>query len=101
MTSLLEVRGLTAGYGEVTVLRNVSLAVADNAVTALIGSNGAGKTTLMRTLAGLLPVSAGAIAMAGEDITGATPRFRVELGLALVPEGRLVFPDLSVEEHLV
>jgi branched-chain amino acid transport system ATP-binding protein len=98
---LLDVRGLAAGYGEVTVLRDVSLAVAEGAVTALIGSNGAGKTTLMRTLSGLLPSSAGTIVLAGEDITAATPRARVERGLALVPEGRLVFPELSVEEHLV
>jgi branched-chain amino acid transport system ATP-binding protein len=101
MTALLEVRGLTAGYGEITILRDVTLAVADKSVTALVGSNGAGKTTLMRTLAGLLPVAKGALAMDGADITAATARARVERGLALVPEGRLVFPDLSVEEHLV
>jgi len=101
MTALLQVRGLSSGYGEITILRDVSLAVADGAVTALIGSNGAGKTTLMRTLAGLLPATAGTIEMDGVGITTATARARVERGLALVPEGRLVFPELSVEEHLV
>jgi branched-chain amino acid transport system ATP-binding protein len=99
VTALLEVSDLSAGYGEVRVLHGVSLAVGAAAVTALIGSNGAGKTTLMRAIAGILPAT-GAIRFDGADIAYATPRARVERGLALVPEGRLVFPDLTVEEHL-
>jgi branched-chain amino acid transport system ATP-binding protein len=99
VTALLEVSGLSAGYGEVEVLHGVSLAAGGAAVTALIGSNGAGKTTLMRAIAGILPAT-GAIRFDGADIAHATPRARVERGLALVPEGRLVFPDLTVEEHL-
>jgi branched-chain amino acid transport system ATP-binding protein len=99
VTALLEVSDLSAGYGEVRVLHGVSLAVGGAAVTALIGSNGAGKTTLMRAIAGILPAT-GAIRFDGMDISRATPRARVERGLALVPEGRLVFPDLTVEEHL-
>jgi branched-chain amino acid transport system ATP-binding protein len=100
MSALLEVRELSAGYGEVGVLRGVSFAVADAAITALIGSNGAGKTTTMRVLAGLLPAAAGRIALGGRDITRARPSERVDAGLALVPEGRLVFPEFSVEETL-
>ncbi len=100
MSALLEVRELSAGYGEVGVLHGVSFAVADAAITALIGSNGAGKTTTMRVLAGLLPAAAGRIALAGRDITRARPSERVDAGLALVPEGRLVFPEFSVEETL-
>ena len=100
MSPLLEVRDLCAGYGEVAVLHGVSFAVADAAITALIGSNGAGKTTTMRTVAGLLPARAGRIDFDGRDLTQASPSRRVEAGLALVPEGRLVFPDFTVEETL-
>ncbi len=100
MSPLLEVRDLCAGYGEVAVLHGVSFAVADAAITALIGSNGAGKTTTMRAVAGLLPARAGRIDFAGRDLTQASPSQRVEAGLALVPEGRLVFPDFTVEETL-
>ena len=101
MSALLEVRDLCAGYGEVGVLRGVSFTVADSAITALIGSNGAGKTTTMRAVAGLLPARAGRIDFAGRDLTQASPSQRVEAGLALVPEGRLVFPEFTVEETLL
>jgi branched-chain amino acid transport system ATP-binding protein len=100
VNTLLDVRNLGAGYGEVSVLRDVSFAVADGAITALIGANGAGKTTTMRTVAGLLPARTGRIDFAGLDITRARPSERVEAGLALVPEGRLVFPEFTVEETL-
>ena len=100
MSALLEVRDLCAGYGDVAVLHDVNFAVADGAITALIGSNGSGKTTAMRTLAGLLPARSGQIFLAGRDLTAARPSERVEAGLALVPEGRLVFPEFTVEETL-
>ena len=100
MTALLEVTDLSAGYGEIAVLRNISFEVADRAITAVIGSNGAGKTTAMRTLAGLLPARSGQIKLAGLDLTRASTSERVEAGLALVPEGRLVFPEFNVEETL-
>jgi branched-chain amino acid transport system ATP-binding protein len=100
VSALLEVRDLRAGYGEVAVLHGVSFSVASGAITALIGSNGAGKTTTMRAVAGLLPARAGRIAFAGADLTHASPKLRVDAGLALVPEGRLVFPDFTVEETL-
>ena len=97
---LLDVRNLHAGYGEVAVLRDVSFAVTDGAITALIGSNGSGKTTMMRAVAGLLPARSGRINFAGRDLTHARPSERVEAGLALVPEGRLVFPEFTVEDTL-
>jgi branched-chain amino acid transport system ATP-binding protein len=97
---LLDVRNLHAGYGEVAVLRDVSFAVTDGAITAVIGSNGSGKTTMMRAVAGLLPARSGRIDFAGRDLTHARPSERVEAGLALVPEGRLVFPEFTVEDTL-
>lgn len=100
MNALLDVRNLAAGYGEVTVLRDISFSVADRSITALIGSNGAGKTTAMRAVAGLLPARSGTIEFAGRDLTRARASERVEAGLALVPEGRLVFPEFTVEETL-
>jgi branched-chain amino acid transport system ATP-binding protein len=100
MTALLEVEGLETGYGDISVLRGTSFAVAEGTVTAVIGGNGAGKTTLMRAVAGLLPVFAGSIRFAGADIARLTPSARVARRLTLVPEGRLVFPDFTVEETL-
>ena len=100
MTAMLEIDALTAGYGEIRVLERVSLDVAEGSITALVGSNGAGKTTLMRAVAGLVPVSGGRIALEGADLASAAPSERVERGLALVPEGRLIFPGFSVEENL-
>jgi branched-chain amino acid transport system ATP-binding protein len=100
VTALLDVSDLDAGYGPVRVLTQVRLSVTENSITAMIGSNGAGKTTTMRTLAGLLVPSKGRITFAGEDITVTPTNVRVEKGLTLVPEGRLVFPDFTVEETL-
>jgi branched-chain amino acid transport system ATP-binding protein len=100
MSALLQVAGLKAGYGEVHVLEGIDLTVAEGAITAVIGSNGAGKTTLMRVLSGLLAPEAGRVVFAGDDITAAKPSQRVERGLVLVPEGRLVFPDISVADTL-
>jgi branched-chain amino acid transport system ATP-binding protein len=98
--SILEARGLHAGYGEVRVLKDVSIQVGQGAITAVIGSNGAGKTTLMRTLTGLLPPQRGSITFAGADVTALPAHVRVDKGLTLVPEGRLVFPDFTVDETL-
>jgi branched-chain amino acid transport system ATP-binding protein len=84
----------------VRILHGLSCVAEEAAVTALIGANGAGKTTLMRTLCGLLPPSAGRILFQEEDITHWPAHRRVDAGLVLVPEGRLVFSDLSVEDNL-
>ena len=100
MNSLLEIEGLAAGYGAVPVLDGITLAAAEGAITALVGSNGAGKSTLMRTVAGLISPSRGSVRLDGEDITGEAAGLRVARGMALVPEGRLVFPDFTVEETL-
>ena len=97
---MLEIAAVTAGYGEVRVLDAVSLDIARGSITALVGSNGAGKTTLMRTVAGLLPATAGSIVLDGADLARVAPHERVERGLSLVPEGRLIFPTFSVEENL-
>jgi branched-chain amino acid transport system ATP-binding protein len=97
---MLKVQDLEAGYGNVRILHGVSLSVTRGQITALLGANGAGKTTLMRSLAGLLPMTKGTIVLSGQSITALRASERVERGIALVPEGRLVFPTLSVAENL-
>jgi branched-chain amino acid transport system ATP-binding protein len=97
---LLDVRHSAAGYGALRIVQDVSLAASPGAVTALLGANGAGKTTLMRTLCGLLPLAAGSIYFNGEDIGRWPSDRRVAAGLVLVPEGRMVFANLSVEDNL-
>ncbi|MEX5635370.1 ABC transporter ATP-binding protein [Parafrankia sp. FMc2] len=96
----LEVRGLVAGYGRTTVLREVNLTVPAGSVVALLGPNGAGKTTLLRTVSGLLRPSGGTVLVDGEDVTTRTPHARARAGVCLVPEGRGVFPNLTVRENL-
>lgn len=97
----LTVQSLDAGYGEVAVLRGVTLTAAAGQITAIIGANGAGKTTLMRALAGLIAPTAGQISVDGQPVTADPPHRRVAKGVVLVPEGRLIFPDLSVRENLM
>ncbi|MCW0235059.1 MAG: ABC transporter ATP-binding protein [Ferrovibrio sp.] len=97
---MLEVRDLQAGYGEVAVLRGVDLDVAKGEIVALLGANGAGKSTLNNTLSGLCRPMAGQIRFLGEDIAGAGSDRIVSAGLIQVPEGRRVFPNLSVKENL-
>jgi branched-chain amino acid transport system ATP-binding protein len=100
MTALLAADGVVAGYGEVLVVHGVALRAEEGRITAMIGANGAGKTTLMRTIAGVLPLAAGALSFAGRAIDRLRAHARVEAGLVLVPEGRLIFPDMTVEENL-
>lgn len=97
---MLKVSGLHVGYGTIPVLRGVDLDIAADEIVAVLGSNGAGKTTLNRALSGLLKPTAGLISFLATDITGADPSAIVVLGLAHVPEGRRVFPNLSVRENL-
>jgi branched-chain amino acid transport system ATP-binding protein len=94
------VRDLDAGYGPVQVLKHVGFSVSEHSITAVIGSNGAGKTTMMRTVAGLLSPGSGQICVAGQDVTFTPTHLRVAEGIVLIPEGRLVFPDFTVEETL-
>jgi branched-chain amino acid transport system ATP-binding protein len=98
--ALLEVEGLEAGYGQVTILRGIDLAMAAGEIAALVGANGAGKTTTLRCLSGLLAPKAGSIRFAGERIDRLPPHRIVELGLVQVPEGRLLFPAMTVRENL-
>jgi branched-chain amino acid transport system ATP-binding protein len=98
---LLEIRDLEAGYGRSQVLFGVSLDIALGEMVTLMGRNGMGKTTTVRAIMGLTPAFAGAVRFAGEDIR-ATPSYRVaQLGIGLVPEGRQVFPNLTLRENLV
>jgi branched-chain amino acid transport system ATP-binding protein len=97
---MLEVRGLTAGYGAAPVLRGIELSIAAGEIVAVLGSNGAGKSTLNNVLSGLLRPSAGSISFGGSEIAGASAAAIVARGLVQVPEGRRIFPNLSVRENL-
>ena len=98
---LLEVEDLVVGYGKVTVLKGLSLAVEEGQSLAVLGANGAGKSTLMKVLTGLLRPWEGVVKLNGRDITATSPVERAVLGIALVPEGRLIFSSLSIEENLM
>jgi branched-chain amino acid transport system ATP-binding protein len=98
--ALLCVQGLRSGYGAVEVLRGIDLAIAPGEIVALLGSNGAGKTTFNQTVSALVPARAGSIRFEGRDITRAHYRQVVAQGLIHVPEGRRIFPNLSVLENL-
>ena len=100
MSALLEVENLELAYGPIAVCRDISLRLDRGEIIALIGANGAGKSTTLRAIAGVLPPRRGTIKFAGHDVT-ATPSYeRSKLGIALVPEGRHVFPFLTVRENL-
>lgn len=96
----LEVENLGAGYGSISVLRSVFLHVADSEIVTVLGPNGAGKTTLMRAVVGQIPVSSGTVRHSGMDVTGASPERNARRGLCMVPEGRGIFPRLTVAENL-
>jgi branched-chain amino acid transport system ATP-binding protein len=98
--TMLEVRGVSAGYGSFRALFDVSLEVKPGEAVAVIGPNGAGKTTLLRVISKLIPASAGEIRMEGTSLGSVSPDKVVELGIAHVPENRRLFPRLSVEENL-
>ena len=97
---MLEVSNLAAGYGRLRVLHGVSLSVPAGKIVALLGANGAGKTTLMRAIAGLATVYSGAITVGGQSATREAPETLVRRGLVLVPQGRLLFADMTVRENL-
>ncbi|WP_334167413.1 ABC transporter ATP-binding protein [Achromobacter mucicolens] len=100
MSALLEVKGLRAGYGRMEVLRGVDLDVGAGEIVVLLGSNGAGKSTLNNTVCGLCRPWGGTVRFEGQDLTGRHYRQVVQAGLIQVPEGRRVFPNLSVRENL-
>ena len=99
-TPLLEVRDITAGFGAVTVLHGVTFEVPRGTIAGVFGLNGAGKSVTMKSLAGIVPARSGQILLDGEDITRLSPEQRVARGMGHVPQGRQVFPDLTVEENL-
>jgi branched-chain amino acid transport system ATP-binding protein len=98
---MLELRGIRAAYDEHVVLRDVSLTVRPGSVVAVLGPNGAGKTTLLRVASGLLRPAAGAVLLDGEDVTRARAHARARRGLCHIPEGRGIYPTLTVRENLV
>jgi branched-chain amino acid transport system ATP-binding protein len=98
---MLELKGITAGYGETVVLRNVSLTVPDSGVVALLGPNGAGKTTTLRAASGLIKPISGRVLLNGEDVTGLKPYAMARRGLCHLPEGHGIFPSLTVKENIV
>ena len=98
---MLKVEKLNQYYGGSHTLRSIDLDVPGGAVTALLGRNGVGKTTLLKCLMGVLPVAGGSITLDGQDVTRMPPYARVRLGMGYVPQGREIFPRLSVEENLM
>ncbi|WP_371999532.1 ABC transporter ATP-binding protein (plasmid) [Tistrella mobilis] len=98
--ALLTVDGLSAAYGRVTALREVSLSVRPGEIVAMLGANGAGKTTLLNAISGVLPLSGGSVTFDGRRIDGLKPWQTARLGLAHVPEGREIFPGMTVEANL-
>jgi branched-chain amino acid transport system ATP-binding protein len=98
---VLEIQGLSAGYGPVRILRDVSLAVEAGEIVTLVGSNGAGKSTLLNAICGIVRPAAGRVVLHGTDITGWTSEAIVAQGITQVPEGRRLFPQMTVRENLL
>ena len=98
---LLEIAGLVARYGAADVLKGIDLVVDDGEIVTLLGANGAGKSTTLRAISGLVPNVSGQMLLAGQPITGLGPEAIVRLGIAHVPEGRRVFPGLTVRENIL
>jgi branched-chain amino acid transport system ATP-binding protein len=97
---MLAISDIVTTYGKIEALKGVSLEAAPGKITCLLGPNGAGKTTLMLTVTGILKARRGSVKLEGRELAGASPRRIVEAGIALVPENRLVFPNMTVEENL-
>jgi len=98
---VLQIENLRSGYGEIEVLWSISMNVPSKGITALLGSNGAGKSTLMYCITGLQKIWSGALRLEGSDITNVKANKRVDLGISLVPEGRRIFPDMTLFENLL
>ena len=97
---MLEIRHLQVGYGQSTVIHDLDFSVGDSEILAVMGRNGMGKTTLFKALIGILPARSGSIRLKGKDLAGEESHRRVREGLAYVPQGRMIFPGLSVEENI-
>ena len=100
MSTLLEVRDLRSGYGRIPILFGLDMTVQDGEYLGILGHNGMGKTTTLRALMGHLPTTGGTVTLSGKPITHLKPHERSRLGIGLVPQGREIFPDLSVLENL-
>ncbi len=98
---MLRLEGIDAGYDATTILHNVSLEVQAGEVVTIVGANGAGKTTTLRTIAALVRPTAGRVFFEGRDVTGLAAHQIVDLGITLIPEGRQLFPDMTVRENLL
>ncbi|MBF6617552.1 ABC transporter ATP-binding protein [Pollutimonas thiosulfatoxidans] len=98
---MIEVQGLRAGYGAINILWDVSISVRPGELTTIIGPNGAGKTTLLRAIMGLLPVSQGTIQLNDKPLSGIPTWKMPDLGVVMIPEGRMVFKDMTIEENLM
>ena len=101
MAPVLEVRSIAAAYGDVQALWDVGFTVDEGKISTLLGSNGAGKTTTLRVISGLLPALEGEVLLHGQRITGLSPHKVVDLGVIQVPEGRHLWPNMSVEDNLL
>ncbi|MBY5987201.1 ABC transporter ATP-binding protein [Roseovarius atlanticus] len=99
--ALLDVSELTSGYGKETVLQGVDLRIGPGELVAVIGRNGVGKSTLMRTLTGLMKARSGSIRLGGVDVTGSNANDRARAGIGYIPQGREVFPELTIRENLL
>lgn len=97
---LLEMKGIAANYGKINAIRDISIAVPEGKIVTIIGANGAGKTTTLRAMSGMLPITKGEITFEGKRIDGLPASKVVAHGIAHVPEGRRIFPDMTVEENL-
>ena len=98
---MLELEGIHAGYGATTILHDVSLSVEEGEVVTIVGANGAGKTTTLRAVSGLIAPTEGRIVFEGRDVTRALGHEMVDMGITLIPEGRQLFPDMTVRENLL
>jgi branched-chain amino acid transport system ATP-binding protein len=97
---MIELKDINAGYGQVQIVRDVSMNIDNNEIVALIGANGAGKSTIIKTISGMLPVSSGSIIFEGKRIENMPAHKIITNGIALVPEGRRLFPYMTVQENL-
>ncbi len=99
-TTALSLKGITSGYGTTTIVRNIDLNIKAGSVTALLGPNGAGKSTLLKTMSGLIRPMSGSVLIDGHDVSSLAPNKRANLGLCHIPEGRGIFPSMTVKENL-
>jgi branched-chain amino acid transport system ATP-binding protein len=99
-TPVLTLADVVSGYGKMTILNGTTATVQRAAITTVIGPNGAGKSTMFKTIFGMLPVRTGKITFDGQDVTGFTPRKMLDIGVSYVPQGRNIFPELSVKHNL-